>query len=256
MKTWMLGVLLLTGWCWIDVRSARAEATPLRIAAAASLRDVVGEIVLAYERQHAVVVQPTFNASGQIVAMIRAGAPVDVFLSAGTREVDALVTDGLVDPDSRTVFAGNVLVLVVSIDAKAPPTSFDDLKKPAFGKVAMGQPKTVPAGLYAQQVLDHLKLTSALEGRVVYASHVRQVLDYVARGEVGAGLVYRTDAAALKEQVKIVATAEKTWHEPIEYTGVRLKDSKQAEEGKRFLTFLKGVQARGAFVARGFEVGE
>jgi molybdate transport system substrate-binding protein len=120
-------------------------------------------------------------------------------------------------------------------------------------KLALGEPKTVPAGQYATQTLEKLKLTAPLSGKLVYGSNVRQVLDYVIRGEVTAGIVYATDAKQAGDKVKIVATAAEDSHDPIVYPAVVVKKSASAAAAKRFLDYATDdAEARRLLEARGF----
>jgi molybdate transport system substrate-binding protein len=186
------------------------------------------------------------------MAQIKAGAPIDAFISAADKQVDELALLKLVDPDTRRVVAGNALVLVVSRDSTARLDSFEGLARAAVKRLALGEPRTVPAGEYATQVLKTLKLTDALTGRLVYGSNVRQVLDYVARGEVTAGIVYATDAREAGERVKVAATAKGEWHKPIVYPAVLVTKSGNAAAAGRFLEHLATPQAQAVLRRRGF----
>jgi molybdate transport system substrate-binding protein len=118
--------------------------------------------------------------------------------------------------------------------------------------VAVGEPKTVPAGQHAAQVLRSLKLDEAMKGRLIYGANVRQVLEYVERGEVDAGIVYATDAREAGERVRVVATAEAGAHEPIQYPAVVLADSPRRAGARAFLDYLAAEKAREIFARRGF----
>jgi len=236
--------------CLALVAFARAE--PLRVGAAVSLKEVVTDLVASYESNTNTHVVPTFNASGQLAAQIRAGAPIDVFLSAGFREIDDLAARQLIDTNTRVAFAGNELVLIVPVNARSTVKTFDDLVGPGVKRVAIGQPKVVPAGLYARQAFESLELTQALEARLVFGQSVRQVLDYVAHGEVDAGVVYRTDAATTQD-VRVVAKADPSTHQPIEYLAVVVSGSKNSAEAKRFVEFLTRAESQELFSKRGFK---
>jgi molybdate transport system substrate-binding protein len=184
---------------------------------------------------------------------IKSGADVDVFISAATKQVDELTKDGLVVPRMRRAVASNALVLIVPADAKDAPASFEALGSIA-GKVAVGEPKTVPAGQYAEQVFKSLKLTDKLSNRLVLGTSVRQVLTYVERGEVAAGVVYATDALESGSKVRVVATADAKTHEPIVYPGVVASATKKAAAAGRFLDYLGGDQAVTVLKAKGFVI--
>ncbi len=142
----------------------------------------------------------------------------------------------------------NALVLIVPAAATAGPTSLADLAGDP-GKVAAGDPKSVPAGHYAQQTLAALRL--AVPQRVL-AQNVRQVLTYVEHGDVAAGLVYATDAKQAGDKVRVVATAPADTHDPIEYPAVTVAASAHAAAAGRFLDYLATPAARAVFAAHGF----
>jgi molybdate transport system substrate-binding protein len=119
-------------------------------------------------------------------------------------------------------------------------------------RVAVGKPKSVPAGEYAAEVFDSLKIAEAVKGKLVYGANVRQVLDYVRRGEVDAGVVYATDAAEAGDGVTVVATAPEGSHRPIEYVGAVITGAKHAGAAGKFLEYLTGDAGRGALGKRGF----
>jgi molybdate transport system substrate-binding protein len=231
---------------------AQRSAAPLRVAAAISLRDVLETIAADYEKDAGVKVVLSFGSSGQLLAQIRNGAPLDVFVSAAHEQVDALERDGLVAPDTRRVVAGNRLVLIVPKSAAVTLSKFEDLADARVKRVAIGDPGTVPAGQYAQQTLEKLGLIEPLKGRIVYGTNVRQVLDYVVRGEVSAGIVYSTDARGERDKVAIVASADPAWHKPIEYPAVVLKSSQQAEAADKFVRCLGRPRALDTLKQHGF----
>jgi len=233
---------------------ARGEA--INVAAAISLREPLLEISKAYEAASSVKVSLTFGSSGQLMGQIKAGAPIDVFISAAARQMDDLAAAGLVDAATRRVVARNALVLIVPADSAGDIRSVDDLTSPAMRKLAIGEPKTVPAGQYAEQALKSLKLLDNLRDRIIFASNVRQVLDYVERGEVSAGFVYLTDATQAGQQVRIVATIDAKLHDPIVYPAAVVKASPQAAAASGFLDFLATPAARSVLQKHGVETGE
>jgi molybdate transport system substrate-binding protein len=191
------------------------------------------------------------------MAQVGNGAPIDAFISAADKQVDALIEKGHLDKATRRVVAGNRLVLIVPADAKSAPALFKDLADAKHRRVAVGEPKTVPAGQCATQVLEKLGVADALAGRLVYGANVRQVLDYVTRGEVAAGIVYATDAkAAGDDKVRVVATADPEMHDPIVYPAAVVTKSGKRQAAARFLDFLGGDTARQILEDRGFLVVE
>ena len=141
--------------------------------------------------------RPAFNfgASGDLLAQIRGGAPADVFAAAAAKDMDVLEAEGRLLPGTRVDFAANEIVLIVPAASTAGVSSFADLAKPAVARIAIVNPKTGPAGRYAEEVFASAGIADAVRPKLVLAENVRQVLDYVARGEVDAGVVYATDAA-------------------------------------------------------------
>ncbi len=124
----------------------------------------------------------------------------------------------------------------------------------AFKKIAIGEPKSVPAGDYAMQTLTALKLADGVKDRLVLGSNVRQVLTYVEGGDVAAGIVYLTDAMESGNKVRVVATAEEKTHEPIVYPGVVIKASKKKDAALKFLDYLKTDKSQKTLADKGFNV--
>lgn len=248
-RIFTIAVLLL-------VMAVQAGAEAIRVSAAISLREALTDIATRFDSKNpGETIEFNFGASGQLLTQIVNGAPVDVFVSAAEKQVKELVAAGLGDPSTRMVIAGNALVLVVPAGAESKVTSFQDLADPAIvKKLAVGEPRAVPAGQYAAQVLKHLKIDQAVADRIVHGTNVRQVLDYVRRGEVDAGLVYATDAASAPNEVRVVATAESSWHEPIEYPAILVNASKQPDVARKFIQFLGSDEAKDILRSRGFTV--
>ena len=230
-----------------------ASAETLRVAAAISLKGALTEIAVSYKAKTGGDVKLVFGSSGQLATQIKSGAEVDVFISAALKQVDDLAREGLVDAKTRRTVASNTLVLVVPADAKDAPGSFEALGS-TTGKIAIGEPKTVPAGQYAEQVFKALKLTDRLAGRLVLGTNVRQVLTYVERGEVAAGVVYATDALEAGSKVRVVATADAKTHDPIVYPAVVVSATTKAPAAAKFVTYLGGEDASKVLRAKGFVV--
>ncbi|MFL5541765.1 MAG: molybdate ABC transporter substrate-binding protein [Longimicrobiaceae bacterium] len=248
----LLSVLLLA--CACRDHAPAKPAVTLTVAAAASLHEVVTELDSLYRAEHPdVAVRATFGASGALRQQIEQGAPADVFISASERHVDALQRAGRVDPRSRRTFAGNELVLVVPSSAGAAVHGFRDLASPAVRRVAIGAAASVPAGEYAEQVLRSLGIAEAVAAKAVYAQNVRQVLAYVERGEVDAGIVYRTDALASR-RVRVAAAAPPATHTPITYPLVLVSRGAHPEQARAYAAFLLGPRGREALARRGFTV--
>jgi molybdate transport system substrate-binding protein len=247
-------LISLFGLIALGSAAARAAET-INIAAAVSLREALTDASAAFESSTGVHVALTLGSSGQLAAQITNGAPVDAFISAANQQVDELSKAGLVDDGTRRIVAGNALVLIVPAGASSAPQNFQQLADARIGKVAIGEPRTVPAGQYAMQVLTALKIDESLRPRLIFGANVRQVLAYVERGEVAAGVVYATDAKAAGGKVRVVATADASTHEPIVYPAVVIKPTAHRDAAVRFLDFLATEQGRAALEARGFTPG-
>lgn len=193
-----------------------------------------------------------FAASGALQRQIENGAPVDVFASAGEKQMDELAAKNLIDADSRKDFARNKLVLIVPQNSALNIESFDGLTDLKVQKIAVGNPKTVPAGQYTEQFFQQNNLKNALQSKLIFAEDVRQVLDYVVRGETDAGVVYETDAKSAEGKIKIIATASETDHDPIHYPIALIKDGKQKQNAKEFLDLVLSAEGQAILKKYGF----
>jgi molybdate transport system substrate-binding protein len=216
-------------------------AREILVSAAASLKDAFRQISERHEERTGTKVIFNFGASGVLQKQIESGAPVDVFASAGRPQMDALAKQGLIIPETQRDFARNTLVLVVPADRTPVITYFPDLGSPKVMRLAVGNPKTVPAGQYAEQSLARLDLWQELQPRLILAEDVRQVLDYVARGEVDAGIVYASDVYAARDKVRTVASAPEDSHDPILYPLAVVRASGHQEAARAFIdTVMSG----------------
>ena len=222
----------------------------LVVSAASSLRDAVEELKAIYIQQHPQVnIIYNFGASGTLQKQIEEGAPADLFISAGKKQMDTLADKGLIIETSRQNLLENELVLIVQKDS--PITAFADLAGPKIGKISIGNPESVPAGKYAQETLVALSLWDKIKEKLVLAKDVRQVLNYVETGNVDAGLVYRSDALVSKES-KIVAMAPAATHKPILYPMAIIKGTKHQKAAEEFAAFLVSGEATSVFGKHGF----
>ena len=248
----VLSCLLAQGLRLVNPEPAHADTT-LLVSAAASLKEVLTEIKPLYQKQHSKVnVTFNFGASGALLQQIEQGAPADVFISAARRQVDTLEQKGALVPGTRANLATNRLVLIVPKDSRGV-TSFNSLKLPAIKRIAMGEPRSVPAGEYAEQVLQKLNLLDAVKPKLVYGNNVRQVLATVESGNADAGLVYLTDAK-ISNKVRVVAVAADTYHAPIVYPMAVLRRSKDVNAAKAFVQYLTSSEAKGVLRKYGFSV--
>jgi molybdate transport system substrate-binding protein len=230
-------------------QSAKANLT---VSAAISLKDALDEAKQLYTTANpSVSIAMNYGASGTLQLQIEQGAPVDIFLSAAPKQMDALESKGLVLEDTRKDLLRNEVVLIVPKDSTLGIAGFRDLLKPEVKKVALGEPVTVPAGKYAQEVLTHLGIYDQVNAKAVLAKDVRQVLTYVETGDVDAGIVYKTDALS-SAKVKVVTEAPPNSHSPVIYPVAVIKGSKNAAAAKAFEDFLSGPRARAIFQKYGF----
>ncbi len=241
----------------IALASAITRAGTINVAAAISLRESMDEIGQQFEKMTGDHAEFNYGASGTLMTQIKSGAPVDVFLSAAAAQMNELVKASLIKEDSRKTIAMNRLVLVIpkSADAAAWKDGFKTLSTDTLKKLAIGEPKSVPAGMYAEQALKKLGMTE-LTSKIIYGANVRQVLSYVERGEVSAGIVYATDAMQSGDKVQIIATADAGWHEPIVYPGAILNRSEHGDIAQHFLDFLSSTAGREALKRHGFAVDD
>lgn len=224
------------------------------VSAAMSLKETLEEIKAAYQKEHPQD-QITLNlgSSGALQTQIEQGAPVDVFISAAAKQMDALDKKGLLKAGSRRDWVQNQVVLVTPAGSQSPIKSFGDLGKvPGSSlRVAIGDPASVPAGQYAQKVLEHLGIWESLKPKLILAKDVRQVLTYVSTHEVDAGIVYETDALT-SEQVQVVAQAPAGSHPPVVYPAALINGGAGGAAAQRFYDFLWSPKVMDILKQHGF----
>jgi molybdate transport system substrate-binding protein len=231
-----------------------AWAEDLTISAAISTKGAVEEIGRGFMRDHpGVTIRFDFGSSGELAQQISAGAPIDLFLSAAQREMDELERAGLIITETRRAFARNVLTVVVPADSRLELQTPERLLEPQVHWVVVGNPKTVPAGLYAQECLVALGLWERLRPRLVFAENVRQALDYVVRGEVDAGFVYTTDAAAGGRPVKEAFRPSERTYSAIVYPAAVVRAAAQPVLARAFLELLVGPAGQAVLSRFGFQ---
>lgn len=229
----------------------QAQKQDLTISAAVSLKDALEEIQKLFRTEHPeTTVHFNLGASGTLQRQVEQGAPIDVFISASSSQMDSLEADGLLVPGTRKDLLRNEVVLIAP-KGKTQIARFEDLTRPDVKRIAVGEPQTVPAGKYAQEVLTHFGIYEHLKPKFVRGKDVRQVLTYVATGNVDAGIVYATDAYSSPE-VAIVATAPADSHSPVIYPVAVMKDSKNKDGAEEFVEFLLGSKAQSVFRKYGF----
>ena len=231
-------------------------ANELLVSAAMSLQNVFEEIAAVYEKQTSdMTIRFNFGSSGVLEKQIEAGAPADVFASASQRFMDMLVKTNKTIPNSRRDFAQNSMVLIVPRDNPAKIEGFDDLGSGNCKNISIGNPGSVPAGRYAKEVLQNMMLYQTNQKKLVFGEHVRQVLDYVARGEVDAGILYTTDARVRSKEVKVISTAPRGSHINICYPVAIVSSSLLQNQALDFVEFLcESPQAQELLQKHGFSL--
>ena len=235
------------------VWAAQAPAGVL-VFAAASMANVLTDLDAAFTARTGTPVTSSLAASSMLARQIEAGAPADVYLSADERWMDYLQQRGLLRAGSRRDLVGNSLVLIAPADSPlrvAVAPGFDLAKLLGSGRLAVADPDSVPAGIYAREALRNLGVWDAVEPKLVRAENVRAALGYVARGDAPLGIVYRTDALVGGKQVKVVGVFPADSHPPIVYPVALTRRAGPA--AVRFLAFITSPAARPIFRKWGFE---
>jgi len=235
-------------------RLAGAEPpAELNVAAAASLTDALQEIKAAYEKPGGDALLLNLGASSTLARQIGEGAPADLFLSADEAKMDDLEKRGLVLAGTRRSVLSNVLVVVVPKDSPLAVTSPADLASPRLHALALAEPRTVPAGIYAREYLEKLKLWDRLAGRVVPTENVRAALSAVEGGNADAGIVYKTDAG-ISKKVRIAWEVPPAEGPRISYPFAVMAGTRRPEAARRLLAYLESPAALAVFRKYGFLV--
>lgn len=241
---WILGLCTVLGW-------SSAQAAELTVGAASSLGPAFGQLVSDYQARYPDdQVRLSTNASGLLVQQLAQGAPFDVVVTADEVSMDQLASQGLLEPDSRQDFVANQLVLVQPAQTAWRIKRLTDLRQDAIQRIAIGQPRTVPAGRYAQQALVQAGLWESVLPRLVYTQNVRQALDYVIRGEVDAGFVYASDLhnnlQGLRPALKLRLT------QPIRYPIAISRQSPNKQAATRWIRFVQSPTGQAVLRQAGF----
>lgn len=215
----------------------------ITVSAAASLQDAMKDIGAEFQKNHPEVkVNFNFGASGVLEKQIEQGASVDLFASASQKEIDLLEEKGLIVRSTRTNFTRNKLVIIAPFRL-----TIEELKN--LDKIATGDPKTVPAGRYAQTFLENAGFYEMLKPKLIFAENVRQVLDYVERGEVDAGFVYFSDT--LKSNMS-VSPINDSLYPPIVYPIAVINDSQQPAVSRQFIEYIQSNEGQTILKKYGF----
>ncbi|MGR5209651.1 molybdate ABC transporter substrate-binding protein [Vibrio rotiferianus] len=250
MKAWKIHACLAA---ILSVSSATNAASDLKVYAASSMTNAIHDIAHKFEQKYEVSVTPVYGGSSSIARQILNGAPADVFISANAKWMNYLVKSNAIKGDGVTNLVRNSLVLIAPQASSVTPFNFSDANAWSQAlddnRLALGNPVSVPAGMYARESLTNLGVWKQLERQIAPAKNVRLALALVERGEAPLGIVYKTDAL-LTDKVKVVGEFASDTHANIVYPAAIVKDSKQSEQ---FFEYLKSDDAKQVFVQYGFQ---
>ena len=239
----LLAVVWLSG--------ARLSATEVTVFAAASLTDSLRELQVVYEKQTGVKIVLNLGASSTLARQIEEGAPADIFFSADEVKMDRLERQGMIVKATRQSRLSNSLVLIVAAAEGAPVRSPQDLAKTAIKRIALGDPKAVPAGVYARAYFERLGLWKTVSPKVVITENVRAALAAVEAGDAEAGIVYKTDAR-ISKKIRVAFEVPPTEGPKISYPMALLKQARSPEAAEKLLAFLASESAANVFAKYGF----
>ena len=231
------------------------DGRSILVFAAASMKNALDDVDAAFAKQTGIAAVASYDASSALMKQIEQAAPADVFISADQKWMDYGSQQHLIDDKTRVNLLGNTLVLIAGKDSKlgavtiGPNTDLAGLA--GSGRIATGDVRAVPVGLYAKQALQKLGLWDAVEPKLAMVGNVRAALVLVARGEAPLGIVYATDAK-VEPAVKIIAAFPDDSHEPIVYPAAATRSAKPA--AALYLGFLRSAAARAIFERYGFSV--
>lgn len=222
----------------------------LTISAAASLKEAMAELEPMFtEKNPKVTLTFNFGASGSLQQQIEQGAPSDLFISAGKKQMTALADKDLLLEDTNKDLVKNRLVLISTDNTSI--TSLEDLTSDKVKQIAVGEPTSVPAGKYADEVLNNLGIKSEVESKLVFAKDVKEVLAWSTSENADAGFVYLSDALN-NDSAKIIEIISEDLHSPITYPVAVIKDSKNIDAAKAFEDFLFTDEAQKVFEKYGY----
>lgn len=248
----LIGSLAIASFTGCEKKEEEKKTVELTILAAASLTDVCEEIKTNFEKGNEnIKLTFSFGSSGALQTQIEEGAPADVFMSAAMKQMDALNDQKLMDSDSIVKLLENKIVLIAPKGNPAGIKSVEDLTGDGVKIVALGDPESVPAGQYAEEVLTSLGILDAVKAKANYGSDVRTVLTWVENGDCEAGIVYATDAYS-SDKVEIICTApEGSCKQVIYPVGITASSDNKDAAGK-FVDYLKTDEAIKLFEKYGF----
>jgi molybdate transport system substrate-binding protein len=247
-----IGLILWLSLLSLPGFAADVDKPPITVFAAASLTNVLQELGDSFTKETSIPVRFSFAASSALARQIENGSPADIFFSADLEWMDYLQTRNLVQRESRRDVLGNRLVLIAPADSKIKLTieaHFPLLAALGKGRLATGDPDSVPVGRYAREALTTLGVWKDVADLVVRADSVRSALAFVDRGEAPLGIVYETDAL-IDKHVRVVDVFPADSHLPIIYP-IALTHTAKADAA-RFVAYIRGPAGNVAFKAYGF----
>ncbi|MGP8198022.1 MAG: molybdate ABC transporter substrate-binding protein [Limisphaerales bacterium] len=243
-----LKVLLALAVIW---SGAVVHAATITVFAAVSLTDGLREIARNYQDKTGDKIEFNFAASSLLERQIEEGAPADIFFSADEAKMDALDKKGLVERKTRRSRLSNSLVIVVAADSPLSITSPADLATGKIGHIALADPKSVPAGIYAREYLNKIHLWDQIAPKVVPMGDVRAALAAVESGDAEAGIVYKTDAA-ISKKARVAFAMPRRDGPKISYPMAVMKDAREPKAARAFLEYLDSDAAGRVFARFGF----
>ena len=244
------------GFGVIQAKPAQAATLsgPINIYAAASLTDTLPQVEALYQQSNPdVTFMNTFGGSTGLANQIIMGTnpkPVDIFFSVSQTPLDNLQAANKLIPETRQDILNNTLAIITPINSTISISSVQDLLN--LDKVAIGNPATVPAGGFAQELFTNSGISQQIQSKLVFGSDVRNVLSLVSNNTVDAGIVYTTDALTALDKVKIAYTPPINLYSPIVYGSAVLRQTQNLDAAKDFNSFLRSPQALGVFQVSGF----
>jgi molybdate transport system substrate-binding protein len=229
------------------------DPVTLTVAAAASLENTyVNELIPMFQEKYDwITVEGSYDSSGKLQTQIEEGLEADVFMSAATKQMNALVEQDLVDGSSVVELLENEIVLIAPIDSDTDIDSFERIVE--ADSIALGDPASVPAGQYAEEALTNLGVWEQIQGKTSFGTNVTEVLNAVAEGSADVGIVYATDAAQMPDKVKVIAVApEGSLETKVIYPVGIVAATANREAAELFVEFLQSPEAMAVFVAAGF----
>ena len=244
-------LLRIVAWGAAAMAGSRLAAGDVLVFAAASLSDALQELATIQGKTTGDTVRLNLGASSTLARQIEAGAPADLFFSADEAKMNTLAKAALIDPATRHSLLSNSLVIVVAADSKLQFRSVQDLTQPAIRRLAIAEPESVPAGIYAREYLRRIGLWEQITGKIVPTENVRAALAVVESGDVDAGIVYRTDALSTS-RVRIAWEVPVAEGPRISYPVAVVKGGGNPAGARRFLALLTSPQGRAVFAKYGF----